>query len=409
MQHPDEGTIHAWLDGALSADEGRAIEAHLAECADCRAAVIEARGLIAGSTRILLALDSVPGGVLPAAAAPIAGQEPVAIRRTPLWRSTSWRAAAAIVLVGSVSWLVTRSNAPGDVTTASPVEVTNARAGGAAAERMVVASAPPNAGSPNATLSTATRANTAPTNAQTTNAPPPKPPSPNATPPNATPPRVAARADRPAAVVAPKAVPLAAPTRGFARASAADALERETRSAGAAGGQVAVVATEPNAPAARSSGSPVVGTLQETGAPMGKASTLSALASASAKSPRLTGCYALETSPSSFALSGETATASMLPARLELVGSGEGSGMGRGTVLAPPRAAADAASRVRGEWTSLGENVLELRIADGARSVTATLSVAGDSVTGRARADSGAVTDRRTAAVKGRRTSCRTP
>ena len=83
--------------------------------------------------------------------------------------------------------------------------------------------------------------------------------------------------------------------------------------------------------------------------------------------------------------------------------------MGRGTVLAPPRAAADAASRVRGEWTSLGANVLELRIADGARSVTATLSIAGDSVTGQARADSGAVTDRRTAAVKGRRTSCKTP
>lgn len=404
MQHPEEGTIHAWLDGALSADEGRTIEAHLAECADCRAAVIEARGLIAGSTRILLALDSVPAGVLPAAAAPIVGQEPVAIRRTPLWRSTSWRAAAAIVLVGSVSWLVTQSNAPADVTAGSPVEVTFAATGGAAAGGMAVASAPPNGAVPNAAPSAASRGNTAPTNAKTSNAP-----SPKATPPNATPPDVAARADRRAAVVAQKAVPLTARTRESARASAADALERETRSAGAAGGQVAIAATEPNAPAARSSPSPVVGMLQETGAPMGKASTVSVLASASAKSQRLTGCYALETSPSSFARSGDTATASMLPARVELRGGDEGSGMGRGTVLAPPPAAADAASRVRGEWTSLGANVLELRIADGSRSVTATLSVAGDSVTGQARADSGAVTDRRTAAVKGRRTSCKTP
>lgn len=414
MQHPDEGTIHAWLDGALSADEGLAIEAHLAECADCRAAVIEARGLIAGSTRILLALDSVPGGVLPAAEAPMAWQEPVAIRRTPLWRATGWRAAAAIVLVGSVSWLVTRSNAPADVTAVSPVEVSHATAAGAAAEQMVVASPPPNTGSPNATLSTARRADTALTNARPTSAPPPNVappnvPSPEATPSNATPPGVGMRADRFAAVVAQKEVPLAVRTRELARVSAADALERQARSAGTAGGQVAVVATEPNAPAARRSASPVVGMLRGTGAPMGEARTLSAVVSASAKSQRLTGCYALEPSSSSPAPSRETATASMLPAHLELVGSGEGSGMERGTVLAPPRATADAASRVRGEWTSLGANVLELRIADGARSVTATLSVAGDSVTGQARADSGAVTDRRTAAVKGRRTSCKTP
>ncbi|MFL5582113.1 MAG: carboxypeptidase-like regulatory domain-containing protein [Gemmatimonadaceae bacterium] len=63
MQHPDEGTIHAWLDGALPADESARLEAHVAECAQCAAAVAEARGLIAASSRILSALDDVPGAV----------------------------------------------------------------------------------------------------------------------------------------------------------------------------------------------------------------------------------------------------------------------------------------------------------------------------------------------------------
>lgn len=65
MEHIDEGTIHAWLDGALPAGEGARIEAHVASCAECAAAVAEARGLIAASSRILSALDDVPGGVIP--------------------------------------------------------------------------------------------------------------------------------------------------------------------------------------------------------------------------------------------------------------------------------------------------------------------------------------------------------
>ena len=65
MQHPDEGTIHAWIDGQLSADEGAALEAHAGECAECRAAIADARGIIAASSRIVSALDIVPGGVIP--------------------------------------------------------------------------------------------------------------------------------------------------------------------------------------------------------------------------------------------------------------------------------------------------------------------------------------------------------
>ena len=61
MQHLDEGTIHAWLDGALSPDEAAAVERHAAECAACSALVAEARGLVAASSRILTALDAAPG------------------------------------------------------------------------------------------------------------------------------------------------------------------------------------------------------------------------------------------------------------------------------------------------------------------------------------------------------------
>src|ERR1700704_6527902 len=68
MQHPDEGTIHSWLDGALSADEAARVEAHVKDCPECAAAVAEARGFIAGASRILTALDNAPRGVIPGAA-----------------------------------------------------------------------------------------------------------------------------------------------------------------------------------------------------------------------------------------------------------------------------------------------------------------------------------------------------
>ena len=55
--HPDEGTIHAWLDGALDDAESSRIAAHVAGCADCAAATAEARGLIAGAARVVRALD----------------------------------------------------------------------------------------------------------------------------------------------------------------------------------------------------------------------------------------------------------------------------------------------------------------------------------------------------------------
>ena len=111
--HLDEGTIHAWLDGALDADEAARVEQHAAECAECAAAVAEARGLVAGASRILTALDGVPGGVVPKTTA--WGGAPSAKRTRSLWTSlhlTPARAAAAAVIVLAAGTALVVHNAP---------------------------------------------------------------------------------------------------------------------------------------------------------------------------------------------------------------------------------------------------------------------------------------------------------
>lgn len=99
MQHPDEGTIHAWLDGALTVEEASRVESHAAECSECSPAIAEARGLVAASSRILVALDDVPGGVVPVPQA----------KRRPWYVRNDFRAAAAILLVAGASLVVVRN------------------------------------------------------------------------------------------------------------------------------------------------------------------------------------------------------------------------------------------------------------------------------------------------------------
>ena len=97
MQHLDEGTIHSWLDGALTPDEAARVEAHVAECAQCAAAVAEARGFIAASSRILTALDNAPRGVVPVAA-PSKRVDPMV-----------WRIAATLMVVAGGTLVVVRN------------------------------------------------------------------------------------------------------------------------------------------------------------------------------------------------------------------------------------------------------------------------------------------------------------
>jgi anti-sigma factor RsiW len=101
MQHLDEGTIHAWLDGELPPAEGEALEAHIAECEQCAAAVAEARGFVAASSRILTALDTVPGGVLPGASTGSGASLHPARRR--FVTSRAWMAVAAVLVLSTVT------------------------------------------------------------------------------------------------------------------------------------------------------------------------------------------------------------------------------------------------------------------------------------------------------------------
>jgi CarboxypepD_reg-like domain/Putative zinc-finger len=106
MQHLDEGTIHAWLDGELPSAEREALEAHVASCAQCAAVVAEARGFVAASSRILTALDTVPGGVLPAASTGSGAARPAMRRR--FVASRAWMAAAAVLVLSTVTVIATR-------------------------------------------------------------------------------------------------------------------------------------------------------------------------------------------------------------------------------------------------------------------------------------------------------------
>jgi len=63
---PDDGMIHEWLDRELDAATSARFDALVQSSPVFAARVAEARGLVAASSRILLSLDGVPSGVLPA-------------------------------------------------------------------------------------------------------------------------------------------------------------------------------------------------------------------------------------------------------------------------------------------------------------------------------------------------------
>lgn len=114
-EHLDEGTIHAWLDGALPPDESARVEAQSGACAECAALLAEARGLVAASSRILSSLDDVPGGVIPGHDG---GVDQLAVLRAKRkatqrrwWHDRRIVAAASVLFVAGASSLIWRSSA----------------------------------------------------------------------------------------------------------------------------------------------------------------------------------------------------------------------------------------------------------------------------------------------------------
>ena len=129
--HLDEGTIHAWLDGALAPDESARVEAHANSCTECAALVAEARGLIAASSRVLSSLDAVPAGVLPGSdritdqLAVLRARRAAATSRR-WWQDRRVLAAASVVLVAGISSVVWRSTTGTSSVPAVPAGVVDA-------------------------------------------------------------------------------------------------------------------------------------------------------------------------------------------------------------------------------------------------------------------------------------------
>ena len=446
MQHPDEGTIHGWLDGALTPEETSAIESHLATCAECGAAVAEARGLRAAATRILSALDDVPAGVVPAPdyfadvrAAEAAGR---ASRRAarPLWRRPGVRAAAGLIAVAALSWAVMREDRaptregtslaapdtlgmdPAAATTES-TQATTRQEAVSARDAALPTSSKARAGD-GQTASGAAKTTARPQPPAAHRAPEPAPEAyadqetrlrrveearradsgvdlqsraavtssaPSSVPPPATAGGVAggaaARTNAPqGAIMAEAPVPRIVIERGYVDSVlAADSLE--TADATPAIGRAPAAQRRAAAPQLERVESP---------RPAGSPTTM-----------RAQGCWLLETSEWSPRFR-STDTLRLLPRRIELrLDRGVADEAGERLVRPAPAEPAFAMGTT-GIWRVIATNQIRLTIATHERWTTVTMTVGEDSLSGTARAYSGVDRLLRRAAVSARRVVCRT-
>ncbi|MCG6956093.1 MAG: carboxypeptidase-like regulatory domain-containing protein [Gemmatimonadetes bacterium] len=117
MQHLDDGTLQAWLDGTrsgLSAAERIDIARHLASCASC-AAKLEELDALSLRAEVLLSTSDSMDEPIPAFEAVLARAEKsqaTARRRSP-WRAAAWAASIAIAL--GVGWMANGLHRGADV------------------------------------------------------------------------------------------------------------------------------------------------------------------------------------------------------------------------------------------------------------------------------------------------------
>jgi hypothetical protein len=110
-QHPDEGSIHAWLDGELDPSEAELLAEHVRGCTECGALVAEARGLMAGASRVVRQLDTAPARLIQPATTPTLGDNATMWR---LMRVTPARASIAAILLVALGITLTRSRVATD-------------------------------------------------------------------------------------------------------------------------------------------------------------------------------------------------------------------------------------------------------------------------------------------------------
>lgn len=117
----DDGMIHEWLDGELDSAKATELEALVTSSPVFAARVAEARGLLAASSRILSALDEVPGNVLPNVATtearplagplarPLTGPARHAVKPVARgWSARRWTGIAALLMVGVTGVVIAR-------------------------------------------------------------------------------------------------------------------------------------------------------------------------------------------------------------------------------------------------------------------------------------------------------------
>lgn len=94
MSHVDEGTLHAYLDGELPSSERAALEAHLAQCAACRATLDDERALLERASALLESARPVERPAPPFAQLRRSPQRPLRRVRMPV----AWAASIMLAL-----------------------------------------------------------------------------------------------------------------------------------------------------------------------------------------------------------------------------------------------------------------------------------------------------------------------
>ena len=128
MSHPDDGQLHALVDGELSSADAAAIELHARTCEPCRARLDEARMLLGESDRIVARLDLEPRRAPPARGA-----------RSGFDYRVLGLAASALLVV-TVGYLAVR---PGRTAPASVLDSVSRQAEAAAPAPSAAAPGPP--------------------------------------------------------------------------------------------------------------------------------------------------------------------------------------------------------------------------------------------------------------------------
>jgi len=115
MSRPDEGLIHQWLDGECTPEEVARLEQLVATDPEWAAALAEARGLIAASSRIVQSLDAVPrampsGKKAAPVTVPSTRLQDRSLRGTRALAVKPWmRVAAGLVLVAGTAYVLRES------------------------------------------------------------------------------------------------------------------------------------------------------------------------------------------------------------------------------------------------------------------------------------------------------------